>query len=97
MDDRSLVGRARRGQFRGFSPYWRSFCRSLCRCVGSRYGPLICGPPIRCSFRCWGREDKDWSDLGEGKASVFKPDGNGGYKLIVRIKPDERSKLVRSN
>jgi broad specificity phosphatase PhoE len=37
---------------------------------------------------------KDWSDLSEGEASVFKPDGNGGYKLVVRIKADEWSKLT---
>ena len=28
---------------------------------------------------------KDWFDVREGEASVFEPDGNGGYKLIVRI------------
>src|SRR5262252_1389016 len=28
---------------------------------------------------------KDWFDVKEGEASVFKPDGNGGYKLIVRV------------
>jgi len=39
---------------------------------------------------------KDWSDLSEGEASVFKPDGNGGYKLIVRIKADEWSKLAQA-
>jgi broad specificity phosphatase PhoE len=38
---------------------------------------------------------KDWSDLSEGEASVFKPDGNGGYKLIVRIKAEEWSKLAQ--
>jgi broad specificity phosphatase PhoE len=40
---------------------------------------------------------KDWSDLGEGEASVFKPDGNSGYKLIVRIKADEWSKLAAAS
>jgi phosphohistidine phosphatase SixA len=40
---------------------------------------------------------KDWSDLSEGEASVFKPDGNGGYKLIVRIKADEWSKLAQAS
>jgi phosphohistidine phosphatase SixA len=28
---------------------------------------------------------KDWFDVREGEASVFKPDGNGGYKLIARV------------
>src|SRR5205085_12205446 len=26
---------------------------------------------------------KDWFDLREGEASIFKPDGNGGAKLVV--------------
>jgi len=28
---------------------------------------------------------------------VFKPDGNGGYKLVVRIKADEWSKLTSAS
>jgi phosphohistidine phosphatase SixA len=35
----------------------------------------------------------DWSDLREGEASVFEPDGDGGYKLIVRVQSDEWAKL----
>jgi broad specificity phosphatase PhoE len=35
----------------------------------------------------------DWSDLREGEASVFEPDGDGGYKLIVRVQSDEWVKL----
>jgi phosphohistidine phosphatase SixA len=38
---------------------------------------------------------KDWFDVSEGEASVFKPDGNG-YKLVVRIKADEWSKLAQA-
>jgi len=38
---------------------------------------------------------KDWFDVREGEASVFKPDGNGGYKPIVRIKADEWSALSK--
>jgi len=34
-----------------------------------------------------------WSDVREGEASVFKPDGRGGYDLIVRIRADEWSAL----
>jgi phosphohistidine phosphatase SixA len=37
---------------------------------------------------------KDWFEVREGEASVFKPDGNGGYKLIVRVQADEWSKLA---
>ena len=38
---------------------------------------------------------KDWSDVREGEASVFEPDGSGGYKLIVRVHADEWSRLVK--
>jgi hypothetical protein len=39
---------------------------------------------------------KDWFDIREGEASVFKPDGNGGYKLIVRIQASEWGKLAQA-
>jgi phosphohistidine phosphatase SixA len=38
---------------------------------------------------------KDWFDIREGEASVFKPDGNGGYKLVVRIQANEWGKLAQ--
>jgi phosphohistidine phosphatase SixA len=38
---------------------------------------------------------KDWFDVREGEASVFQPAG-GGYKLIVRVQPDEWSKLAQA-
>ncbi len=37
---------------------------------------------------------KDWFDVKEGEASVFKPDGNG-YKLIARVQADEWAKLAQ--
>jgi broad specificity phosphatase PhoE len=37
---------------------------------------------------------KDWYDLREGEASVFKPDGNGSYKLVVRVQADQWGKLA---
>jgi len=40
---------------------------------------------------------KDWFDVREGEASVFKPDGNGGYKLVVRILAGEWSKLAQAS
>jgi phosphohistidine phosphatase SixA len=40
---------------------------------------------------------KDWFDLREGEASVFKPDGNGGYKLVVRIQANEWGKLAQAS
>jgi phosphohistidine phosphatase SixA len=40
---------------------------------------------------------KDWFDIREGEASIFKPDGNGGYKLIVRIQANEWGKLAQAS
>lgn len=40
---------------------------------------------------------KDWFDVREGEASVFKPDGSGGYKLVARVQADEWVKLASSN
>lgn len=37
---------------------------------------------------------KDWFDIREGEASVFKPDGSGDYKLLVRVQAGEWSKLA---
>src|SRR5262245_20101371 len=39
---------------------------------------------------------KDWFDVREGEASVFKPDGNGGYKPIGRIQAGDWGKLSQS-
>ena len=38
---------------------------------------------------------KDWFDVREGEASIFQPDGQGGYKAVVRIKADEWSGLIK--
>ena len=37
---------------------------------------------------------KDWFDIREGEASIFKPDGSGGYKLVVRVQAAEWGKLA---
>lgn len=37
----------------------------------------------------------DWADVREGEASVFEPDGNGGYRLIARIQASEWSRLAQ--
>jgi len=37
---------------------------------------------------------KDWFDIREGEASIFKPDGAGGYKLVARVQADEWAKLA---
>jgi phosphohistidine phosphatase SixA len=36
---------------------------------------------------------QDWSDIREGEASVFEPDGQGGFRLVVRVPADEWAKL----
>ncbi|MEA2889652.1 MAG: hypothetical protein QOI05_445 [Bradyrhizobium sp.] len=40
---------------------------------------------------------KDWFDVREGEASVFRPDGNGGHALIVRVQASEWSKLAQTS
>jgi phosphohistidine phosphatase SixA len=37
---------------------------------------------------------QDWSEVREGEASVFEPDGKGGYKFIVRVRADEWNGLA---
>jgi hypothetical protein len=40
---------------------------------------------------------KDWFEIREGEASIFKPDGSGGFKLIVRVQANEWEKLAQTN
>jgi phosphohistidine phosphatase SixA len=40
---------------------------------------------------------KDWFDIHEGEASIFKPDGSGGYKLVARVQANEWAKLAASS
>jgi len=39
---------------------------------------------------------KDWFDIREGEASIFKPDGTG-YKLVVRIQAADWGKLAQQS
>ena len=39
---------------------------------------------------------KDWFEVREGEASVFKPDGNGGYRLVAHIQAGDWSKLAQA-
>jgi phosphohistidine phosphatase SixA len=39
---------------------------------------------------------KDWFDIREGEASIFKPDGSGGAKFIVRVQAADWSKLAQA-
>ena len=39
---------------------------------------------------------KDWFEVKEGEASIFKPDGAGGYKLIARLQANDWSKLAQT-
>jgi phosphohistidine phosphatase SixA len=40
---------------------------------------------------------KDWFDIREGEASVFKPDGNGGAKFVARIQAADWGKLAQQS
>jgi phosphohistidine phosphatase SixA len=37
---------------------------------------------------------KDWFDVKEGEASIFKPDEGGGYKLVARAQMEEWSRIA---
>jgi phosphohistidine phosphatase SixA len=39
---------------------------------------------------------KDWFDVREGEASIFKPDGKGGYTLVVRVQAADWAKLAQA-
>ena len=38
----------------------------------------------------------DWSDVREGEASIFKPDGKGGYALIARVQAVDWARLAQA-
>jgi hypothetical protein len=40
---------------------------------------------------------KDWFDVREGEASIFKPDGSGGSRLVVRIQAADWGKLAQQS
>src|SRR6185369_13854129 len=40
---------------------------------------------------------KDWFEVREGEASVFKPDGAGGYKLVVRVLASQWAPLAEAS
>jgi len=40
---------------------------------------------------------KDWFDIREGEASIFRPDGNGGAKFVGRVQAADWSKLAATN
>jgi len=37
---------------------------------------------------------KDWFEVKEGEASVFKPDGKGGYQAVARVQADQWAVLA---
>ena|SRR5438128_1748156 len=37
---------------------------------------------------------KDWFDVREGEASVFRPDGQGGYKVVGRVTAEQWATLA---
>jgi len=40
---------------------------------------------------------KDWFDVREGEASIFKPDGKGGFTLVGRVQAADWAKLATAN
>jgi phosphohistidine phosphatase SixA len=38
---------------------------------------------------------KDWFDVREGETSIFKPDGRGGFLLIVRVQAADWNRLAK--
>ena len=38
---------------------------------------------------------KDWFDVREGEASIFLPDGKGGYALVARVQAAEWARLAQ--
>lgn len=40
---------------------------------------------------------KDWFDVREGEASIFKPDGKGGFTLVGRVQTADWPKLAQAN
>jgi len=38
---------------------------------------------------------RDWFDIREGEASMFKPDGKGGYRLVMRFTADRWGKMAQ--
>jgi len=39
---------------------------------------------------------KDWFDVREGEASIFRPDGKGGYTLVARVPAAEWTRLAQA-
>jgi len=39
---------------------------------------------------------KDWFDVREGEASIFKPDGSGGYRLVARVQASDWARLTQT-
>ena len=37
---------------------------------------------------------KDWFDVREGEASIFRPDGKGGYQVVARLQADQWAVLA---
>jgi hypothetical protein len=38
---------------------------------------------------------KDWFEVREGEASIFRPDGSGKYTLVGRVRIDEWESATR--
>jgi hypothetical protein len=54
-----------------------------CRPAGANARVVTHKPNILDAF------GKGWFEIKEGEASIFKPDGKGGYTLITRVPIDQ--------
>jgi broad specificity phosphatase PhoE len=39
---------------------------------------------------------KDWFDVREGEASIFRPDGKGGYTLVARVQAADWARVAQA-
>lgn len=39
---------------------------------------------------------KDWFDVREGEASIFRPDGKGGFAAVARVQVAEWARLAQA-
>jgi hypothetical protein len=65
-------------------------CQMITRDTGTNVVAVTHKPNILDAF------GKDWFEVREGEASLFKPDGIGGSKLVARVQADDWMKLAQS-
>ena len=61
------------------------------KAAGATIGPVWSSPTFRAgqTVQLMGLKAQTRTELGDGEAAVFKPDGKGGAALVGRIKPGD--------